>query len=427
MKKIYSCILFLLSALFSLNAQSDFKVHFSPQTLRFDFILSGNQNEQKASLLQLSEEPVWGGPINNLLESFEYGEYTIKLYNKKDNKLLYSKGFNTLFQEWRTTAEAKQVTKSYTHSVTTPYPKESVILVLEARNKKNMQFESIFQMDVDPKSVFINRSPKHENKITQIQYKGTPSQKVDLVFVAEGYTEAEQEKFLKDTKRLCDSLFSFSPYDKHKDDFNIWAIHLNSKDSETDYPGIDKWKNTALNSGFWTFDSERYLTIADYLPIRDAVWNVPCDAIIVLANSTKYGGGGIYNFYAISTVDHLFSARVTAHEFGHSFAGLADEYFNSSTSYDDSFYPLNLEPWEPNITTLVHFDSKWKDMLPPNTPVPTPVDLNNPAKIGVFEGAGYQSKGIYRPQDRCMMRDNSLFCPVCQRAIVKMIDFLCDR
>ncbi len=422
----YKILWILLFSTFSIHAQIDFNQYFESKTLRFDFILTGNKVTQQASLLKLHQEPVWGGPVNILIDPFNYGEYTVRLYDKKENNLIYSKGLSTLFQEWRTTEESTKIRKSYTNSVSTPFPKSNAILVLEHRNKDNIQFEPIFKMEIDPKSVFIDHSPKQDNIITKLQYKGESAQKVDLVVIAEGYTATEQDKFLKDARRLCDSLFSYSPYNNHKNDFNIWAVHLNSKDSETDYPGIDKWNNTSLNSGFWTFDSDRYLTIADYLPIRDAVWNTPCDAIMILVNSERYGGGGIYNFYAIGTVDHKLSARVMAHEFGHSFAGLGDEYFNSSTAYDE-FYSLKTEPWEPNITTLVNFDSKWKDMVSAGTPIPTPVDPANPGKIGVFEGGGYVAKGIYRPQDRCLMRDNSLICPVCQRAIVRMIDFYCGR
>ncbi|MDR1369575.1 MAG: IgA Peptidase M64 [Dysgonamonadaceae bacterium] len=411
---------------FSVQAQINFNHYFEHKTLRFDFILTGNKTAQQAGLLKLHQEPVWGGPVNILIDPFDYGEYMVKLYDKKDNNLIYSKSLSTLFQEWVTTAEAEKITKSYTNSIVTPFPRNEAILVLEHRNRENAQFEAFFRMEINPESVFIDHSPKQDHKITKLQYNGDPSQKVDLVVLAEGYTSDEQQKFLQDARRLCDSLFSLAPYDKHKDDFNIWAVHLESKNSGTDYPGIDKWSDTALNSGFWTFDSERYLTIADYLPIRDAIWNVPSDAVMILVNSEKYGGGGIYNFYAIGTADNRLSARVMAHEFGHNFAGLGDEYFDSSTSYEN-FYSLKTEPWEPNITTLVHFESKWKDMIPAGTPVPTPVDHSDPGKIGVFEGGGYISKGIYRPQDRCLMRDNSLICPVCQRAIVRMIDFYCGR
>ncbi len=146
----------------------------------------------------------------------------------------------------------------------------------------------------------------------------------------------------------------------------------------------------------------------------------------VLVNSDVYGGGGMYNFYAIGTADNEQTIQVFVHEFGHSFAGLADEYFYTETGYDD-FYDIRFEPWEPNITTLVDFDKKWKDLLAAGTPVPTPLDTSYSEGIGVFEGGGYLSKGIYRPMNHCMMRDLKPFCPVCRRAVLRMVDFWSDR
>jgi hypothetical protein len=202
---------------------------------------------------------------------------------------------------------------------------------------------------------------------------------------------------------------------------------LVSEESTTDYSGKGIWKNTALNSGYYTFGLDRYLTTPDYKSVRNAVWNVPCDAIIVLVNAQTYGGGGIYNFYSMVTADDVRSPKVLVHEFGHGFGGLADEYFESDVAYDDSFYNLKTEPWEPNITTLVNFDKKWKNMLPKNTKIPTPVDKNKPHELGVYEGGGYLAKGIFRPVDYCMMRNYHMFCPVCQQSISSVIDFFTDK
>ena len=122
---------------------------------------------------------------------------------------------------------------------------------------------------------------------------------------------------------------------------------------------------------------------------------------------------------------HNEKARpVLVHEFGHSFGGLADEYF-----YDDQYdtmYPSDTEPWEPNITTLYRFSDKWQDMLPEATPIPTPADGKDIyTRLGVYEGAGYQSKGVYRPVQECRMKINESpeFCPVCRRALERMIDY----
>jgi len=409
-----------------LHAQTDFKAYFEPKSLRIDFALSGNSKVQHAALQKLREEPIWSGPVKNLIDPFEYGGYYIKVYDLQTEKLLYSRGFNTLFEEWRTTDQATKETQSWTNSISVPYPKKPVKLELLARERSDNLFYPIWKMEVDPKSIFIDRSPLKNLKTEKLQYKGNTAEKVDLVFLPEGYKKTEMEKFNTDAVRFMEALFQTSPYTGHRDDFNVWMVFLPSEQSGTDKSGEGIYLNTALNSGFYTFGIERYLTTPDMKSIRDAVWNVPCDAIFILVNSETYGGGGMYNFYAIGTADNEHTIRVFVHELGHSFAGLGDEYFQSEVAYND-FYNLSVEPWEPNITTLVNFNAKWKDMLPADTPIPTLVEGNYSSKLGVFEGGGYMSKGIFRPVNHCKMRDLAPFCPVCERAIVKMIDFLTDR
>ena len=153
--------------------------------------------------------------------------------------------------------------------------------------------------------------------------------------MAEGYTADEQEKFVADAKRFTEALFKTPPYDTRREDFNIWAVDAVSEESGTDVSGKGIFKNTALNSGYYTFGVDRYLTTPDMKSIRDAVWNAPCDAIFILVNTDAYGGGGMYNFYAMGTADNPRTPVVFVHEFGHSFAGLADEYFSSEVAYQD--------------------------------------------------------------------------------------------
>lgn len=420
--------LLLLSTVYSLTcmAQNGFDNYFEKKSLRVDFVLSGNADFQAAALQQMREEPIWAGPVKNLIAPFNYGGYYVNVYDKSGKQLLYSRGFNTLFEEWRSTDQAKSETQAWTNSISIPYPKATIVLEISARDKTDMQFHPLLKMNVDPTSIFIDRGKLKENKISQIQYNGDPSEKVDLVFLAEGYTAAEQEKFEADAKRFTEALFTTPPYNTRRNDFNIWAVDLVSEESGTDISGKSVFHNTVLNSGYYTFGVDRYLTTPDMKSIRDAVWNIPCDAIFILVNTDTYGGGGMYNFYAIGTADNPRTPAVFVHEFGHSFAGLADEYFSSEVAYVD-FYNLKNEPWEPNITTLVDFGSKWKDLLPTNISIPTPLDDIHKDKAGVFEGGGYLAKGIYRPMDHCMMRDYAPFCPACSRAILRMIDFLTDK
>ena len=344
MKK--TLLLTAAAALLSLGATAQtetFDQYFTTKSLRVDFALSGDAKTQAAAIQQLREEPVWAGPRRNLIDRFEYGGYYINVYDKASNKLIYSRGFNTLFEEWRTTEQAKHEVQSWNNSASIPFPKSKVIVEITARDRSDMKFHSLMKTEVDPTSIFIDRGKLKDNRVVEIQKKGDSKEKVDLVFVAEGYTEAEEDKFIEDAKRFMEALFKTAPYDQRRDDFNVWAVAVDSEESGTDYSGKGIYKNTALNTGYYTFGVDRYLTTQDMKPIRDAVWNVPTDAIFLLINADTYGGGGMYNFYACGTAGHPKTPEVFTHEFGHSFAGLGDEYYSSEVAYSD-FYNMSFEP-----------------------------------------------------------------------------------
>ena len=408
------------------SAQVSFDRYFEESSLRIDFITVGNSQTQSATVHNLRQEPVWGGPRTNLVEPFGYGEYRLDVFDHESGTLIYRRSFCSLFGEWRTTAQAKEESQAWYNSMSIPFPKERILVDISARNKKDMQFYSIMKHEIDPESIFIDRAPLADNNVRKIQDNGGSADKVDIVFLAEGYTKKEQKKFFKDAERFAEALFSCPPFDSRRDDFNVWAVGLVSEESGTSSSGTGVYKNTALKTGYYTFGLDRYLTTSDMKSIKDATWNVPCDAVFLLINTDTYGGGGIYNSYACGTADNSRTLDVFTHEFGHSFAGLGDEYFESTVAYED-YYNLELELWEPNITTLVEFESKWKDILPEGTPIPTPLNEETKDKIGVFEGGGYLSEGVYRPMDHCMMRDYAPFCPACSRAIIRMIDFLTDK
>lgn len=406
--------------------QPDFTRYFENKSLRIDFSLIGHDGQQWAAIEQLREEPVWSGPVKNLIDPFNYGAYYIEVYDKETNTLIYSRGFNTLFEEWLTTAQAKVETQSWTNSMSVPFPKNKVQIKLQGRDRPSGLFHQMLAFEVDPQRIDIDRSPLPIYPVDEIQINGSTADKVDLVFIAEGYTKEEEAKFFADARRFTDSLFATPPFDARKNDFNVRAVAIPSADSGTDSSGKGIFKNTALNSGYYTFGIDRYLTTRDMKAVKNAVAHVAHDAIFILVNTDQYGGGGMYNNYAMGTSDHPKTPVVFVHEFGHSFGGLADEYFSSEVAYED-YYNFSIEPWEPNITTLINFEAKWKDLLPENTPIPTPLTEAYQDKVGVFEGGGYVSKGVYRPMDHCMMRDYAPFCAACSRAIQQMIDFLTDK
>ena len=427
MKKFITLCAAALLSIAAFAQQPKYETYFTPDRLRIDLTFAGDASYQKIYLDGLVKECAWSGSKTNLIDTFNYGEYRLEVQTLQ-GKAIYSKGFNTLFQEWRTTADAVTTPQAFCSSYTIPYPKEKVVLKVYERVKATGVYSEIFSVGINPADKLISHEVANSWKVSSLMQNGDPATKVDLCFIAEGYTAQEMEKFRADALRFTEYLFTMAPYNRHKEDFNIWLVESVSEESGTDIPHEDVWKKTVANSNFYTFRSDRYLTAQNQKTICQIATAAPYDALYVIVNNEKYGGGGIYNFYGLSASNCKWAEEVFVHEFGHSFAGLGDEYYDSSTSYEE-FYNIKIEPWEPNLTTLVNFESKWKDMLPSGTSVPTPPlsDPKNNVSIGVFEGGGYMAKGIYRPVMDCRMKTNQAqgFCPVCQRAIEKMIGYYC--
>lgn len=414
--------IFFLSVKFAFS-QTEFINSFEEKTLRFDYYIGGNKDTSIVFFKELKQEPFWGGSQINLIDTFNLGEYQVQVFDSLKNNLLYSRGFSSLFQEWQTTGEATKMNKSFAETVIIPYPKNTIKLKL-LRRLKNQKFVGIYEIYINPKNYFISKESAQNYNVLQISGKHKPSQSLDIAIIPEGYTQNEMEKFRQDAKRFMNYTFEVEPFSKYKNYINFMLIEAPSLESGTDIPGTSVWKQTLLNSHFYTFDIERYLTSPDVHKIRDVASLVPYDQIFILVNTAKYGGSGIFNSYNICTSDHSQSREVFTHEFGHGFAALADEYFDSEVAYED-MYDFSVEIYNKNITTLVDFDKKWKNMLDKNTPIPTPNTAEFNKKIGVFEGGGYVAKGIYRPTWDCKMKSNATneFCPVCKRAISELLDF----
>lgn len=413
----------LLIAPFAVSAQFD--TWFSGKTLRMDFFHVGSAEKESLCFDQLLEEPYWGGSRTNLIDTSFFGDYYLYLYDQASNRLLYSRGFCTLFSEWMDTREAREIERAYSGSVVMPFPRNNARIEIHRRGREGA-FHRMLEYPVDVNNYFICKERQTTYPVEVIQEHGDPAVKVDIVLLPEGYTAEEMGKFIEDCRVFTEGLFSFDPYRQERHNFNVRAILAPSPESGVDIPGDHIWKNTLLNASFYTFDSERYLMTTDFKSVRNVAANAPYDFIYILANSNKYGGGGIYQHYGLSTTGNLATVKVYVHEFGHQFVGLGDEYVGT-TAYNDR-YPLHVEPWEPNLTTLVRFASKWEDLLDPSTPIPTPVDRENPGKLGAYEGAGYVAKGMYRPLPDCLMNTlrGDLFCPVCTRAILRQIRFYAE-
>ena len=423
MKRIISklSLLLIITASLSFNLKAQYDLYFTDQQLRIDYYIFGNADTCYYALDKYVMEPVWGGARKHLVDSLGYGDYLVEVLLHDSDIIIYSRGYCNLFGEWQSTSEAQQVTKGFNESVIIPYPKEVVDVVFYMRNYDGVFIEKM-RLNVNPNDYFIQNAPENHYSVFNVYGDYAPEKAVDIVILPDGYSEDEMGKFVNDCNFFKECLFSYEPYNTYKDRFNIRAIMAPSKDSGISVPADDVWKNTAVGCSFYTFDSERYCMSTNNQAIRNLAGMVPYDQIYILANTSKYGGGGIYNFYCVSSTDDSFSSDVIIHEFGHGFAGLGDEYYDSSTSYEE-FYNLSIEPWEPNLTTLVDFDRKWKDMLKKKTPVPTPEEEKYVDEVGVFEGGGYEPKGMYRPKMDCLMKTfkGDTFCEVCQKAIEKMI------
>ena len=420
--RLISVFTLLLLSLTS-NAQPAFDDYFTDHTMRFDFVLAGNSSTTKVFPVSVREEPFWGGSLKNLTDRFGYGNFLYEVFDAASGTLIYSRGFSTLYQEWQTTAEAKTMERIFYEVATFPSPRNKVNFVLSIRGRDGL-FTRLYETVIDPSSYFITREKPDAVLASRIYGTGDPHTSLDIAFIAEGYTREEMDKFRADVKRMAELLFNESPFYKYQERINIWAVEAPSQESGTDVPGEGLYVNTALNSTFYTFDVDRYLTTHDIAIVNDYAAAAPHDQIIVLINSSRYGGGGVYNYYSAATSDHEFTPQVLTHEFGHGFAGLADEYYSSEVAYEE-FYPLDVEPWEPNITTNVNFEAKWKNLIARSVPVPTPNNKRYTGVTGLFEGGGYSSTGIYRPSFDCRMKSNQAesFCEVCQRAVEEMILF----
>lgn len=418
-------ILFLLCliAVSSTRAQV-FADHFADKTLRVDYIFNGNASGQAICLDGLSALPTWAGRKHHLAELPLQGNGQIIMRNAASGKTIYTTSFSSLFQEWLETDEARNVTKGFENTFLLPYPLQPVEIettLLDPRRNVRASMKHI----VHPNDVLIEQ--KGNSHITPHKYllhNDSPEKCIDVAILAEGYTLQEMQAFYEDADIACKSIFDHEPFKSMKKRFNVVAVASPSTDSGVSVPRLNEWKHTAFGSHFSTFYSDRYLTTSRVKAIHDALAGIPYEHIIILANTEEYGGGGIYNSYTLTTAHHPMFRPVVVHEFGHSFGGLADEYFYDNDVMTDT-YPLDIEPWEQNISTQVDFAAKWKDMLSENTPVPTPTEVSENYPTGVYEGGGYSAKGIFRPAENCRMRTNEYpaFCPVCQRALRRIIEF----
>ncbi len=408
MKKFFTLI--IMAAAFCMNGKAQtFDEFFSDSTLRIDYVFAGDRTAKSIHVDELCKMPRWYGKRQRLAELPLEGNGQITMSDAASGKVIYRNSFSTLFQEWLTTNEAKTTSKSFENIFLVPFPKRTVDIKVELIDYHRHTIAS-FKHTVDPKDILIRKlGDCHVTPYETLNKAADTTRCIHIAYVAEGYTEEEMDSFLNHARIATDALFAHEPFKSMRDRFNIVAVKSPSVDSGTSEPKNGVWKSTALGSHFDTFYSDRYLTTLHLKKLHDVLAGTPYEHIIILVNTEKYGGGGIYNSYNLSYTRGKYFRPVVVHEFGHSFGGLGDEY-----EYGDSdpMYYSDTEPWEQNLTTKHDFSQKWGNLI-------------KEGKAGLYEGGGYQSKGVFRGAENCRMKTNEEpeFCAVCRQALVRLIDF----
>jgi hypothetical protein len=443
----------------------------TPATLRLDYFHTGSAEQEQFALDALVAEGPWPGRLDRTLDDTNLGKYQFLVLDRKTNTTLYSRGFASIFGEWETTAEAKQERRTFHESLRFPEPSAPVQIVLKKRDRQNA-FREAWSLVVDPKDPAVDRAAlSSAPKVWAVVKGGEPRDKVDLLLMGDGYSAAEMDKWHKDATRLGQMLFSESPFKERKSDFNVWAVDLPAEQSGVSRPSDAVYRHSPLRASYDAFGLERYVLTLDNKRMREAAAAAPYEFVEIVVNDRKYGGGGIHNLYATMPADSAWAKYLFIHEFGHHFAGLADEYYTSATAYESS--EARPEPWEPNASADPQA-AKWKELIGAGVPLPTPWEKDkleslqkdfqarrrairaqhrpedemdalfreeretltallgsgaHAGAVGAFEGALYEVKGYYRPQADCIMftRDEVGFCAVCRRAIERVIDLYARR
>jgi len=439
-----------------------------PATMRVDFFHSGNIDTEMFSLDQVVIEPLpWTGNMHQPLDTTLRGKYLFEIVDPETGNIAWSRSFSSIYGEWETTGEAKTMNRTFHESLRFPRPENNFEVVLKKRGPGNA-FVDIWRIGIDPNDYMVHQeSAMFADQVVAIHESGDPAQKVDLLLLGDGYTADEQEAFIAKARELTDILFATPPFKERMNDFNIWALAPAADESGVSRPSTNTYRDSPIGATYDAFRSVRYVLTMENKKMRRIASSTPYDFVEILTNTDVYGGGGIYGLFSTAAANSEWAPYLFVHEFGHHFAGLADEYYTSAAVYESGGEIV--EPYEPNVTALLNpEDLKWRHLVAPNTPLPTPwpkaeyeehsiavqerrakmrtdnvseAEMNElfhftkdhvdnlfstaeyKNAVGAFEGAMYEAKGYYRSEQNCLMftrTDN--FCLVCRAAINKVID-----
>ena len=440
----------------------------APGTMRVDYFHSGNHDAEMFSLDQVVVEPLpWTGNMAQPLDKTSRGKYLFEIVDPDSGHIAWSRSFSSIYGEWETTGESRTINRSFHESVRFPAQDAPFQLVMKKRGPGNV-FVEVWRIRLDPADVLTHHeSAMYADHVVAIHKSGDPATKVDLLLMGDGYTAEEQEAFLAKAAELTEILFATSPFKERKDDFNVWAVAPPAAQSGVSRPSTNTFRDSPIGATYDAFRSERYILTFDNKSMRRIASSAPYDFIEILTNTEVYGGGGIYGLFSTAAANSEWAPYLFVHEFGHHFAGLADEYYTSSVEYEAP--EVISEPYEPNVTALLDPENlKWKHHVDPNTPLPTSwpkeafekhslayqeirqqmraddvpeAEMNKLFRdnqvfveklfdesgqkgvVGAYEGGNYQAEGYYRSAQNCLMFTRTeAFCSVCAEAIGKVID-----
>lgn len=440
----------------------------APQTMRLDFYHSGNSETEMFSLDEVVIEALpWTGNMQQPLDTTLRGKYLFEIVDEATGKTSWSRSFSSIYGEWETTAEARKINRTFHESLRFPRPAAAFQVLIKKRDAAN-QFADVWRISIDPDDYMHHHEKAlYADQVVAIVNNGDPAQKVDLLLLGDGYTHAQHEAFIAKAREMADILFATSPFKERKSDFNVWALAPHAAESGVSRPSTNSYRDSPLGARYDSFRSERYVLTFDNKAWRRVASSTPYDFVEILTNTETYGGGGIYGLFSTAAANSEWAAYLFVHEFGHHFAGLADEYYTSSVAYEAPAQII--EPYEPNVTALLDPDTlKWRHLVGASTPLPTPwpkqefeehslavqearaemrarnvpesemnelfrftqeysekLFANSEYKgvVGAFEGANYSARGYFRSEQNCLMFTRTdYFCAVCAAAIEKVID-----
>ena len=428
-KRILTCLTAMLMVALSAHEARgqrnvNFDDFFSDATMRVDYKRIGCKKHDTCILQQFAvQNNMWAGSTTQLIDPIDNGMYRLMVRDAATHQVLYTRCYNTLFEEYRETIAGrdKDSVAEFEEVMLFPMPQKAVDVCLQKRDEQN-RFATASTFRFDPKERNFQRLEPRAEPI-HLHENGHPHHKIDVAIVAEGYGPQDHDKMMDDFKKFTEYLLAQEPFRGRANDFNVWGIDVLGKESGVTDPGKGRYVQSAVMSSYNTFNMDRYLMTTHLFTLHDLLAGCPYDHILIMANCDTYGGGAIYNYYAFSAVQEM-SMWILPHELGHSIGGLADEYVEDDPNYNQRY--TDREPLEPNITSLKSFETKWADIVLPGTPIPTePVkglDRRENGPVGAYEGAGYLEKGVYRPCTKCMMRDYAEFCPVCTKRMHQVFD-----